>query len=187
MFNSKEYKIIYVQKSSPSKSDDFVLAEIYKFFSVDKDGKNDFKYIIRAELHKHNVFAVKFYAARDRKLESKYSRLTNRRDAAKVIITCASVLPLLLEKYSNASFAFNSSRTIDIHSDKIEGPLNNQRFRIYRHVTDGMVGRNTFEHYEFPEISSYLLVNRKSCSNPDKSKETIRDMFVDTYAFTTQI
>lgn len=187
MFNSKEYKIIYVQKSSPLESDDFVLAEIYKFFSVDEQGKNDFKYIIRAELHEHNVFAVKFYAARDRKLETKYNRLTNRGDAIKVIISCASILPLLLIKYPDASFAFNSSRTIDMYSDKIEGHLNNQRFRIYRHVTDGMVGRNTFEHYEFPEISSYLLVNRKSCLDPDASKETIRDMFINTYAITTDI
>ena len=182
MLDSEGYNIKYVQKSSPGKSDDFIFAHIFKFHTCD-----GLKYIIRAEMHKYDTFVVKYYASIHKNLDNKYSMLTNRHRPIKIFITCASILPILLSMYPTASFAFNGSRTVDLVSDKIEGYNTNQRFRIYRHIADALIGRETFEHYEFPEISAYLLVNRNSCTNTDTRKEEIKDMFLDIYNFDSQI
>lgn len=193
MLDFKGYDIQYVQKSSPSISEDFLFAEIYKFFAKDRsrenkdENKDKLKYIIRAEMFEMDVIAIKFYPARYRKLDDKYSRLTNQNDAIRIIFTCATVLPILLEKYPNASFIFNSSRTIDIYRDKIEAPEKNQRFRIYSYVTDATVGRKTFTHFAFESISSYLLVNKRNFKDVNKAKEDIKLMFSILYELDTDI
>jgi len=182
VLDSEGYNIKYVQKSSPGKSDDFIFAHIFKFHTCD-----GMKYIIRAEMHKYDTFAIKYYASIHKKLDNKYNMLTNKHKPIKIFITCASVLPKLLEMNPTASFAFNASRTIDFANDKIEGYNTNQRFRIYRHIADALIGRGTFEHYEFPEMSSYLLVNRNFCDDTDTKKEEIKNMFLDLYNFDSQI
>ena len=178
MLESKGYNIKYIQKSSPGKSDDFVFAHIFKFHTCDR-----LKYIIRAEMHEHETFVVKYYASIHKNLDNKYSMLTNKHKSIKIFITCASILPILLNMHPTASFAFNGSRTVDLVSDKIEGYHTNQRFRIYRHIADALIGRETFEHYEFPEMSSYLLVNRFSCEDTEIKKEEIKEMFLNIYNF----
>lgn len=182
MFDSEPYELKHIQKSSPKASDDFVFVEIFKFFT-----KNKLKYVIRAEMHEHNVFAVKYYASKHKLLEDKYNRLTNDYDANRIIITCASVLIKLLKGYPTASFAFNGSRTVDTVRDKIENLNNNQRFRIYSYVTDAMVGRETFEHYSFEGVSSYLLVNKKHYQDTEQGKDIIKNMFTTTYQFSSSI
>jgi len=182
MLDSVGYNIEYVQKSSPGKSDDFIFAHIFKFRTCD-----GLKYIIRAEMYKYETFVVKYYASIHKNLDNKYNMLTNKHKPIRIFITCASVLPILLNMYPVASFTFNGSRTIDFVSDKIEGYNTNQRFRIYRHIADALIGRETFEHYEFPEISSYLLVNRHSCTDTDIRKEEIKNMFFDIYDFDNNV
>ena len=182
MLDSKGYNIKYIQKSSPGKSDDFIFSHIFKFHTCD-----GLKYIIRAEMYEYNTFAIKYYASIHKKLDNKYSMLTNKHKPIKIFITCASVLPILLKMHPRSSFAFNASRTVDLVNDKIEGYNTNQRFRIYRNIADALIGRETFEHYEFPEMSSYLLVNRLSCTNSDEKKEEIKNMFLNIYNFDSQI
>jgi hypothetical protein len=180
-FDSEPYPIQYVQKSSPSISDDFLFAEIYKFFTDKK-----LKYIIRAEMYGNNTFTLKYYASIHKKLDDKYSRLTNQYKAHKVFITCAAVFPILLRKYPAVSFAINGSSTIDAQNDKMEGKAQNQRFRIYAYIIDKLIGRKTFEHYAFPELSSYVLVNRIN-GNTDVYKNKIKEMFLNLFKFDTDI
>jgi hypothetical protein len=170
-----------VQKSSPKKSDDFLFVNIYKFFTDRK-----LKYIVRAEMYENETFTIKYYASIHKKLDDKYSRLTNQYNAHKIFMVCISIFLKLLEKYPNVSFAINGSSTIDIKHDKIEGKKENQRFRIYAYIIDKLVGHKTFEHYVFPELSSYVLVN-KTNKDTDAHKDKIKDMFLDLFKFDDEV
>lgn len=186
MFDSEPYNIQFIQKASPGIGDAFKYALIYKFFtqaySTPEKFSDRLKYIIRLELHEHDVFTLKYYVARDRKRDDKYSKLTNNSHAQRIFVTCVSLLPQILHEYPNASFAFNASRTIDIRNNKAESLNENQRFRIYRAVVFHFIGDKTFEHYSFEEVSSYLLVNRKH-NNTDMMKDLIRESFLSIYDF----
>ena len=52
----------------------FDFAYIYKFYSNRKDICQRLKYIVRVEVT-NDIFAIKFYAARDKKLDNKYNRI----------------------------------------------------------------------------------------------------------------
>lgn len=178
------YEYYFIQKASPSNGDAFDFSYIYKFYT---DGSNEYqrlKYIIRVEAH-DSVFALKFYAARDRKLDLKYNRILkahNYTKSMRIFVTCAYLVPEILKKHPNASFAINGARSVDIYADKIENKNNDQRFRIYKILSNRLFSRVQFEHYEFKEISSYLMVNRK-CGDVNKEKDRIKDMFLDRYEF----
>ena len=180
-FDSKPYDIKFIQKSSPTMRDDFLFVEIYTFITDKKQ-----KYIIRAEMYGENTFTIKYYASIHKSLDDKYNRLTNQFDAHKIIKTCMNVFVILIEKYPDASFAINGSRTIDVANDKIERKERNQRFRIYSFVIDNFIGRKTFEHYVFPEISSYILVNRAN-KDINAHKDRIKEYFVDMFEFDIEI
>ena len=70
----KPYPLDFIQKASPGKGDAFDYAYIYKFYTERTAISQRLKYIIRVEAYE-DVFAVKFYAARDRKLDNKYNRI----------------------------------------------------------------------------------------------------------------
>ena len=71
-----------------------------------------------------------------------------------IFITCASVIPMIIKKYPNASFAVNGAESMDMESDKVEGRVNNQRFRIYKNIALNLFGRKMFEHIEYKNVSS---------------------------------
>lgn len=72
--NIRPYKMIFIQKASPNVGDAFDFAYIYKFYSNRKDICQRLKYIVRVEVT-NDIFAIKFYAARDKKLDNKYNRI----------------------------------------------------------------------------------------------------------------
>jgi hypothetical protein len=180
-FDSDPYEVQYVQKSSPKLSDDFLFAEIYKFFTDKK-----LKYIVRAEMYENNTFIVKYYASIHKQLDDKYSVLTNQHDAHRIFITCFAVFNSLIQKYPDASFAVNGSSSVDAQHNKIEGEERNQRFRIYAYIIDKLIGRATFEHYFFPELSAYVLVNRVH-KNTDAQRDVIKSMFINIFDFDTDL
>lgn len=177
------YELIFVQKVSPMFNDAFGFALIYKFFSDPSEKTQRIKYIIRAEIHE-DVIAIKFYAARDRKLDDKYNRILNTygyRGALKIFITCAYVVPKLMDLYPNSSFVINGASTIDIHRNKKEDHNTNQRFRIYRSLASKIIGDSLFEHYQFKEVSSYLLVRKEEGIDICDKKDRIRSLLIDRY------
>ncbi|WP_163212713.1 hypothetical protein [Bacteroides sp. 519] len=145
------------------------------------------KYIIRAEFFENDVICIKYYAARDRSSDIKYSMLTNEFMPYKTLVTCISIISLLVEEYPNKCFAFNASRSILIKQKIREKINNNKRFRIYCKLVENFVGDINFEHYIFPEISSYLLVNKNSFPKTDEKKEEVRKMFLEIFDFTEDI
>lgn len=95
---------------------------IFKFFATNIKES----YVVRAEKHDNDFFAVKFYAKRHRKSDRKYSILMNKGDVSNILITCAKVIPEILDRFPAASFGLIGSRTIDRYSNKIESYINNQ-------------------------------------------------------------
>lgn len=94
-------------------------------------------------------------------------------------LTCASIIPTLLKEHPYASFAVNGAESLDLESDKIESRNKNQRFRIYRTMALNLFGRKTFEHVQYEDVSSYLLINRENCSDINEKAERIKRMFVE--------
>ena len=69
------YDIHFIQKASPtSNGDAFDFSYIYKFRTERTVKYQSLKYIIRVEAI-GDLFAIKFYAARDGKLDNKYNLL----------------------------------------------------------------------------------------------------------------
>lgn len=181
--NIAPYELIFIQKASPSKSEAFDLSYIYKFYTERTACYQRLKYIVRVESHE-SVFAIKFYAARDKKLESKYNRVLKANkyiNTLRIFITCAHIVPEILKTFPDSSFVISGARTMDLESGKIEGKESNQRFRIYREVASYHFGRTIFEHFEFKEVSSYLLVNKIGCTDINKKKDDIKAMLLDRY------
>ncbi len=126
------------------------------------------------------MFALKFYVKVHRRSDFKYSKITNRGDIGNILITCIKAIPLLLKKYPTASFGFAASRTIDMSAKRVEGIVNNQRFKAYRYVIARKIGTQTFVHFAYEQISSYLLVN-KQCQQIDVKERALIKMLSETY------
>lgn len=180
MFEScNPFPLHFIQKSSPSEGDAFDYALIYKFFTDPSECNQRLKYILRVEVFE-DVFAIKFYAARDRSLDNKYNRILkvhNYKSAIRLFYTCSFLVGELHSVYPDISFAINGAESHDLISGKEENMEQNQRFRVYRFVALKLFGFNTFEHYECPDISSYMLINKNSNKDTDKKFALIKEMF----------
>lgn len=154
---------------------DHLCTYIYRFTSTD----TGLTYILRAEYHKGDVFGVKFFAKPHANSNKKYSLLTNKGHALRIFQTCGSVIPVLLERYPTASFGLIGSRLLDEERQEIEMTQRNIRFRVYESVAKDLFGEETFEHYSYPNISGYLLLNRKKHLKP--AKKDIERMFIQNY------
>lgn len=171
------YPLKFIQKDRSKDDTAHLFTYIYKFYSP----VTKYFYIVRAEYHTEDVFAVKFYCKKDRKSDYKYSKLTNKGDVGNILITCAKVIPVLLKTHPTSSYGFVGARTVDKISGKVENYYYNQRFRVYSNIVAKKFGTVTFEHIEYPEISGYLLVNRKSGSDVATTEHAIQRMFTQTY------
>lgn len=135
---------------------------------------------MHADYHQEDVFAIKFYAQKDKQDDHKYSRLTNKGDVFNILITCLRVIPIILTDYPTSLFGFIGSRTVDRASGTVEDFQNTQRFRVYCGIVEGTIGEQTFEHFVYEEVSGYLLVNR-SAPDIDAKEQVINRMFSNTY------
>ncbi|MEX2484028.1 MAG: hypothetical protein WED10_05705 [Brumimicrobium sp.] len=175
IFQKEPYDLIYIMKEYEEDDSDHIYSYLYRFVSTD----NGLTYILRAEYHKGDVFGIKFYAKPHAKSKKKYSLLTNKGYALRVLQTCGSVIPLLLKDYPMASFGLIGSRLLDEEREEIEVPQRNIRFRIYEKVAKDLFGEKTFEHYSYSKISGYLLINKRN--NIEQAKEEIERMFIHNY------
>lgn len=175
-FDSPGYELKFIQKQPNNYGDAHLYTLIYKFYS----NKTKYNYVLRADYHSEEVFAIKFYCKKDKRSDFKYSRLVNRNDVGNILNTCLKVVPKLLHDYPNASFGFIGSRILDVKSNKVENYSNTQRFRTYKRLIAEKIGVQTFTHIEYEKISGYLLLN-KNCPNIELKERAIVKMFADTY------
>jgi len=178
-FNYPGYELKFIQKRKVSDGSAHRFTIYYKFYSP----ITKYFYILTAEYHDEGVFAIKFYCKKDRNSDHKYSKIVNKGDLGNILVTCAKAVPLLLEDYPDASFGFIGSRSVDSKSRTIEGYNSNQRFRTYRYIVQEKFGNKTFEHIEYPTISGYLLLNRRSFNDIEYKKALISSMVRDTYVY----
>ena len=125
IIKSKGYELSFVQKKNIRESN-HIFTFIYKFYSP----HTKLHYVVNADYHNEDVFAIKFYAKIHKKSDYKYSKISNKGDLINILLTAAKVIPILHKEYLTASFAFSGARSIDIDSQKVENYQLNQRFRI---------------------------------------------------------
>jgi hypothetical protein len=176
-FDYPGYPLKFVQKKPCRDNSAHLFTLIYKFYSP----VTRYHYVLNADYYEENVFALKFYAKKDRRSDYKYSKLTNKGDVGNILITCLKVIPLILMDYPNVSFGFVGSRTIDKASRTVEDFKNNQRFRVYRKIVEKKVGFHIFEHFTYEFISGYLLINKHGQQSIENRLKAIIKMFADTY------
>lgn len=169
------YQPSFIQSHPVIDNTDHLKTYVFKFFSK----KTKLFYIIRCEYHKYDFIALKFYAKMHRKSDNKYSKIINRGDIFNILKSCASVVPIMLNTYPNASFGLVGSRTIDLRARKIENYNNNQRFKLYRDLIPRFISSNRFIHKSYEKASSYIIFN-KTNHNSNFEKQ-ILDMVCDTY------
>ncbi len=172
-FNYSGYDLNFIQSETCHDDSAHLANYIYKFYSP----VTHHHYIVRAEYHQAEVFTIKFYCKKHRNSDYKYSLVVNKGDLGNIMMTCAKVIPLLLQSFPTASFAFAAARTYDPKSKKLENLYCTQRYRLYCHIIPIKFGQQTFSHYNNDEISSYLLYNNRSVHSINE----IQEMFKITY------
>lgn len=175
-FDYPGYELKFIQKQRCRDGSAHLYTLIYKFYSP----VTRYFYILHADYHKEDVFAVKFYCKKDRHSDFKYSKIINKGDVGNILVTCAKVVPILLKTHPTASFGFFGARTFDQASKRIEPSLKTQRFRIYKHLVHLKFGNKSFAHFEYESISCYLLVNRHNKDIHSKERNIVK-MFSETY------
>ncbi len=172
-FDFPGYELRFIQCDRCHDDSAHLASYIFKFFSP----ITKYFYVVKAEYHETDVFAIKFYCKKDKRNDFKYSIIINKGDIGNVIMTCAKVIPALLNKYPKASFAFAAARSYDTNSKTIEPLYRTQRYRIYCDMIPKKFGQQTFSHHTNDDISSYLLYNRQS----DYDLIQMQNMFRTTY------
>ena len=175
-FDYSGYDLKFIQCDKCKDGSKHLYTKIYKFYSP----KTHYFYIVRAEYHELDVYAIKFYCKRFRHSDLKYSKIVNKGDIGNIIITCLKVIPTLLQEQPTVSFAFVGARTLDTKSSKVESYIKTQRFRVYKYIVAKNIGTQIFTHYTNEEVSSYLLINNQVKNTSVKKKE-IENMFKETY------
>lgn len=175
-FDYQGYDLKFIQCDKCRDESPHLYTKIYKFFSP----VTHYSYILRADYHKFDVYAIKFYCKRLRHSDFKYSKITNKGDLGNIIVTCLKVIPILLKEQPSVSFAFAGARTIDSQSSKVENYENTQRYRVYEYIVSKKIGTQIFSHFSNEQVSSYLLLNKQE-KNIKARKEAIENMFKETY------
>lgn len=175
----KSYPLYFVQKASPGEGDAFDYAYIYKFYTERTSLYQRIKYVMRVEAYE-DVFAIKFYAARDRKLDDKYNRILrahNYRGTLQTLLTCAEVVLHLYARHPSASFVVQGASSKDFESGKEEDGYRTQRYRIYSRLAFSLFSNKNFYHSDEENASVYMLINRHNCPDVEEKAERIKQMF----------
>lgn len=165
----------------------------YKFNSIGKDKNfvllehqvscdlltfrdiNNNRYIVRVEEYDYNVFAIKFYLRNHRNSDNKYNLLTHSHKASRIISTMIRIIVVYFHKNPYSSFVFIGAHLIG------EDRKNTKRFRVYTRAVKNMISPASFHHFEYPDESGYVLLNKDfNENNPDLLKN-IEDIFNRIY------
>lgn len=174
-FDFPGYNLKLIQRCRCLDGSDHLFTYVYKFFSP----VTGYNYVIRAEYHANDVFAVKFYCKKDRSSIFRYSKIINKGDLGNIMMTCVKVVPILLKQYPIASFCLAASRSVDLEYETEENYTMSQRYKLYCYMIPKKFGFETFEHFAYDNISCYLLRNKMSL----KTKEEMEAIFRNTYMY----
>lgn len=153
-----------------------ISTHIYTFTTKKKT-----KYIVNVDEYQYSVFIVKFFVKTHISSRSRFSHLTNERDARKIIYTCVEIGKSIYESNNTASFGFVG---FPIPEEKLR--LNNKlfntkRFRVYTKYAYFFFSPDSFEHSTNSDYSSHLLVNKNNLLLKPNLKNEIISMFENNY------
>ncbi len=149
---------------------------VRKFNYSFKTEKNR-RYLVLIHEYKYKVFVLKFHDASHKGRPNRYNLVVNDFNCTKVLRTVIDIALKLLNEEQMASFAF-----VGVTKEKKEKKFqtNSQRLRIYKLLSENVLGVETFLHGLESQSNCYLLVNKRN-ENPEELYLSIVDMFTTVY------
>mgnify|MGYP000021174237 FL=1 len=147
---------------------------LFKF----KSTKSNLTYIVRVEVYKYHIYAVKFYLKNMQDSKNKYRIATNTYEPRRIINTCINIMLSIYEKDPEASFGFIGANGLDEDSTYCT-----KRYRFYSRLMATYFSNEKFYHKENKAKSAYMLINNKVLDrNPDLVRE-IETFFAERYDY----
>lgn len=179
IIKSLPYQIKFIQRKQKWFKSPHISRYIFTFVSIGKR----LRFVIEIDEFEHNFYAIKFYPKQLKKSRDKYNLITNNGDIIRILLSCASTIPIILAKNKLASFGFIGSRSKSRKARKyLESFHQNKRYRVYSALIQEVIGDKIFDHFEFKNLSGYLLLN-KANFNPKRLKKDIQTMIQNEFEF----
>ncbi|MEY2652850.1 MAG: hypothetical protein RLZZ321_1944 [Bacteroidota bacterium] len=179
IITSHPYPIKFIQRKQKWFKAPYISRYIFTFVS----SRKKLRFVIEIDEFEHNFYAIKFYPKHLKKSVDRYNLITNNGDVIRILLSCASSIPIILEKNKLASFGFVGSRIKSKKNKSFsESFYQNKRYRIYSTLIQEVIGNKYFDHFEFNNLSAYLLLN-KANTNPKRLKKTILNMIQYEFEF----
>ncbi len=143
-----------------------------------KSTKSNLMYIVRVEVYKYHIYAVKFYLKNMQHSKNKYRIATNTYEPRRIINTCINIMLSIYEKDHKASFGFIGANGMDE-----DNTCCTKRYRFYSRIVATYFSTERFYHKENKEKSAYMLINNEALEeNPNLIKE-IEKFFTERYDY----
>lgn len=172
MFESAGYAFKLLTVAHPYDELPLIKKHVYEFRT-----KHKRRYLVELHEYEYKVFVIKFHDARHKNLPSRYGLLTKDNDCQKVLRTVVDIAKHTLTIEPLASFAFKG---VPVEGKEDKDQPRSQRHRVYKTISENLLGIETFLHGYEERSSCYLLVN-KANEDPEQLYSTIVDMFVNEF------
>lgn len=104
-----------------------------------KSTKSNLTYIVRVEVYKYHIYAVKFYLKNMQHSKNKYRIATNTYEPRRIINTCINIMLPIYEKDHKASFGFIGANGMDENNTCCT-----KRYRFYQGLWRHISARKDF-------------------------------------------
>ena len=143
-----------------------------------KSTKSKITYIVRVEMYKYNIYAVKFYPKQFRHSKNKYRIATNTFEPRRIINTCINIMLSIYEENPMASFGFIGANGLNENSTNCT-----KRYRVYSRIMATYFSSERFYHKENKAKSAYMLINKKSLRQDENLISKIESFFMEQYDY----
>lgn len=141
-----------------------------------KSFKSHHTYIVRVEKYIKHCYCLKFFDKANINSKNKFSLRTNTFEPRTIFYTLFHIMMDVLEKDPTASFFF-----IGAEDEKDELGQSTRRYRIYMKFVTSVVSDKLFTHYAVSTESLYILINKRSTSNPLSLANEIKDYVIKEF------
>lgn len=151
------YPFVFVMKDNDGADDVLECTLQYRF----KSEKSHHTYIVRVEKYIKHVYCLKFFDKANINSKNKYSIRTSTFEPRTIFYTLYKIFLDVLGKDPEASLFF-----IGAEDERDELGESTRRYRVYRKFVSSIISDRLFDHYRVNDLSLYVLVNKKSVTNP---------------------
>jgi hypothetical protein len=161
--------------SAKGQNNTFNKLTIYTFKS-----KHNIKYIVNVEEYDYEVFIIKFHTKNATYSSRKYSILTEKYDARRIIFTCIKIGLEIYNDNKNASFGFIGAPTLK-EIKRVKKLENTKRFKVYSNFATFFFSPDNFNHMTNKDYSSYLLINKNKVKIDSDYHQKVISRFTEIY------